>query len=590
MPSSFFSTLGPAVTLIRRVNVSRPGLALAIVLLFVGGALEGVTVGLLVPLLTMLTGSAPANGYLNDAVEAVLGGISAGGRVALLGLAVLAVVALKNALSFAGVAVAGKLRAEAGIELRRQLLDRVLHAAPATLEHHTSGEITKVIVNDVWRVARVLELCVAIVHRFVIVLSYLVAMTMLSWQLTLVTVVLGLGLGVVSQQTARRGLRFGRSLTRANGLLARHVTEIVGGLRIIRTTSSEPEWERSFAKISRDYAHSELGAQNSQAMMSGIVETAGIAGAMGLTALAHVFFLVPGTLDVPTFLAFGFGLIRLMPALNQVYTAQAFLVPLVGSIEVLLDWLDLPNYPTRPFGQAQVAKLEQGIRFENVSFAYPKRAPVISDLSFFLPVGETLAILGTSGTGKSTLVSLLLRLREPTSGRILIDGVDHWEFAPSSFHRAVVYVDQEAFMFNATIAENVSAGVPGIGRDAILDALRKVRLDETIAALPLGIDTVVAERGSTLSGGQRQRLAIARAIVRNPQVLVLDEPTSALDPETEQEVVSAIDAASIGRTTIIITHRATTARHATRRLNLQPESRPVSLEKNGAGIASVSSD
>jgi ABC-type multidrug transport system fused ATPase/permease subunit len=289
---------------------------------------------------------------------------------------------------------------------------------------------------------------------------------------------------------------------------------------------------------------------------------------MGLTAIAHWLLLGPGTLDVPSFLAFGFSLMRLLPALNQVYAGHAYITPLLASLESVTRWLDLPRFPSRPFGKLVASELKQGIEFENVSLTYGNGAVALRDFSFFLPAGETLAILGASGSGKSSLASLVLRLREPTSGRILFDGVDHRDFDAESFSRTVAFVEQDPFLFNLSIAENVVCGRTGIERAAVLESLRVVRLAEVVERLPQGVDTVLAERGATLSGGQRQRLAIARAVVGNPHVLVLDEPTSALDPDTEQEVVKAIDAASVGRTTIIITHRVSTVEHATRRLHL----------------------
>jgi ABC-type multidrug transport system fused ATPase/permease subunit len=163
---------------------------------------------------------------------------------------------------------------------------------------------------------------------------------------------------------------------------------------------------------------------------------------------------------------------------------------------------------------------------------------------------------------------LLLRLREPTAGTIAFDGVSHWDFSPESFHRAVALVEQEPFMFNCSIADNVAYGASWVTRADIEAAIQKVQLADVVQRLPEGYDTVLGERGATLSGGQRQRLAIARAIVRNPALLVLDEPTSALDSVTEKEVVAAIDAASAGRTTIIITHRPSTVEHATRVVRL----------------------
>jgi ABC-type multidrug transport system fused ATPase/permease subunit len=172
------------------------------------------------------------------------------------------------------------------------------------------------------------------------------------------------------------------------------------------------------------------------------------------------------------------------------------------------------------------------------------------------------ALVGASGAGKTTLASLLLRLREPTQGRILFDGVDHWTFERTSFAKNVAWVEQDPFLFQASVRENVAYGAPDATLDEIWEALRIVRLDEFVRTMQDGIETQVGERGTTLSGGQRQRLAIARALVRKPQVLILDEPTSALDPETEHEVVNAMEAASVGRTTLVIAHRISTVARA----------------------------
>jgi ABC-type multidrug transport system fused ATPase/permease subunit len=287
-----------------------------------------------------------------------------------------------------------------------------------------------------------------------------------------------------------------------------------------------------------------------------------------LVGLAHSLWLSSGSLGVPQFLAFGFGLVRLLPALNVVYATHGNIAVMVGAVERTLTWLDLPRYPTRPFGTKTPATLERGIAIEDLGFAYPNGHEPLKGLSFVLPAGETLAIVGPSGKGKTTLANLLLRLREPTSGRITFDGTDYWEFAPEHYHRAVGFVDQEPFLFNTSILDNVICGRPGIDRAAVDAALRLVQLGDLLDRLPQGVDTVLAERGATLSGGQRQRVAIARAVVSNPQVLVLDEPTSALDLETEKEVMRAVAAASAGRTTFIITHRGAILEHATRRLDL----------------------
>jgi ABC-type multidrug transport system fused ATPase/permease subunit len=391
----------------------------------------------------------------------------------------------------------------------------------------------------------------------------------LSWKLTIATVLLGVVLGGLSLLISRRALRLGRELATAGFELGRQVTETVGGLRVIRTTASESLRAKSFERWNRQHGDSEANVQVAQGIMLGTTESLGVAGAMGLTALAHAVWLAPGAMDVSRFLAFAFGLVRMLPALNQSYGLQTGVTALTGSTERTLKWLGLPRYPERPFGSRPLAEITKGVTFENVSFVYPGGVGGVQSVSFHVPAGQTLAVLGASGSGKSTLASLLLRLRELTDGRILIDGVDHWEFAPAEFHRAVALVEQEPFLFNGTIRENVAYGAPWVSEGDVLSAIARVQLKEFVEGLPQGLETMIGERGATMSGGQKQRLAIARAIVRDPRLLVLDEPTSALDDETEREVVQAIDAAREGRTTIVISHRPTTVEHADRTLSMR---------------------
>jgi subfamily B ATP-binding cassette protein MsbA len=375
-------------------------------------------------------------------------------------------------------------------------------------------------------------------------------------------------LAVTAMRLGRRILTFGRNLSRASTDLARMITEVVGGLRVIRTTASAATHAEAFAGPNRAHAAADFGSNLALTIQGGVMETLGIVGAIGLTVIARVFWLGTGQLDTAHFLAFCFGLVRLLPALNILYATLGLLVATVGSLENVNEWLNLPSYPNRAFGSRVVPKLRESIRFENLTLEYADGHAPFRHLSFSLPQGSTLAVLGPSGSGKSTLASVLLRLREPTTGCVRFDGVDHWEFEARDFHRAVGFVEQDPFMFNASIVDNVISGRPGITRAKVDEVIRVVQLGDLIARLPQGLDTVLAERGSTLSGGQRQRLAIARAIAQDPDILVLDEPTSALDPETEEEDVKAIDRASVGRTTLIITHRGTTIRHATHRLDL----------------------
>jgi ABC-type multidrug transport system fused ATPase/permease subunit len=213
--------------------------------------------------------------------------------------------------------------------------------------------------------------------------------------------------------------------------------------------------------------------------------------------------------------------------------------------------------------------LRSAIHFDRISYTYPNGAVALRDVDFTVPVGQTVAIVGPSGSGKSTLAAILLRFRSPTDGRVTVDGIDYWDYSPDSWHRATALVEQDAFLFHGTLRENIAYGFAGATPDAIQRAIEVANLADVIAALPQGLETLVGERGAMVSGGQRQRIAIARAIIRDPSILILDEATSHLDSVSEQLVQQALMNASRGRTTIVIAHRLSTIREADKLIVLE---------------------
>jgi ABC-type multidrug transport system fused ATPase/permease subunit len=561
----FGSLVGPfasTVRLLKRLRVSPWRCAGAVLLMLLVGALEAATIGLLVPLLSMLTGQHGSGVSRVESALERLGGHTRTNQVLAVAAAIWLVVVAKNVIAYLAATSASRLRTSALIELRRELLDRVLHAPPATLESYTTGEITGVFLSEAIRVSRALDCVINLVQRSGIAVAYVGAVLVLAWRLTVLTVLLGVVSGTVSVLLGRRAVRYGKELSAANVAIARNVTETVGGMQVVRTTASEAARAGVFDVCNEQQARADADSARFITVIVGVLEVLGVAGAMGLTAFAYRMWVHSGALDASRFLAFAFGLLRLLPAVNQVYSTNGMLNALGGSIEQVQHWLDLPVYPKRPFGTRTLSHIRSGISFKHVSFAYTKAQPTLEDLSFELPAGDTLAVLGPSGSGKSTLASLLLRLREPTGGEIRIDGVDYWEFEPTSYHRMVAFVEQDPFLFKASVFENVSFGAPSATRADVEKALAVVQLGTWLAELPAGLETTIGERGATVSGGQRQRLAIARAIVRDPKLLIMDEPTSALDSQTEKEVVEAMAAASVGRTTVIITHRPSTVEGA----------------------------
>ena len=231
--------------------------------------------------------------------------------------------------------------------------------------------------------------------------------------------------------------------------------------------------------------------------------------------------------------------------------------------------LDTPVEISNPPDAIPVARLKGEVRFENVSFGYRPDEPVLEDITFEARPGECIAILGATGAGKSTLLSLIPRFYDPTSGHIMLDGVDVRRLDLDDVRRNIGLVFQESFLFSNTVAANIAFGHPDASREQIERAAKIAAAHEFIMAMPNGYDALLGEGGKDLSGGQRQRLAIARAVLLDPAILILDDPTAAVDPHTEAEILGAIESAMQGRTTFIVAHRISTLRRANRIIVLQ---------------------
>lgn len=290
-----------------------------------------------------------------------------------------------------------------------------------------------------------------------------------------------------------------------------------------------------------------------------------------------VLLLYGGKLVIDGALPLGSGLVvfagLLLPFSAQVWTiaqiANIVQESLAGAKRVF-DILDAPIGIPLQGEPRPLPAAADSVRFENVSFRYLENGPlVLEDVSFEVRPGECIAIVGETGSGKSALLNLIPRFYDPVAGRVLIGGHDVRELDPQSLRRAVSVVFQENFLFSDTVANNIAFGLPDAPRDHVIAAAQLACAHDFISALPEGYDTVLGEIGVDLSGGQRQRLTIARALLTNPSILLLDDPTAAIDPETEHEILAAIDRALEGRTTFVVAHRLSTLRRADRILVLE---------------------
>ena len=531
---------------------------------------EGAGVGLLVPLLSLLLGGENATPmrplqWLADELP----GHSAAFYVAIICAAIVVAIAAKNVAAYVSQVLAADLKKRISITLRDALFRRLHTADLDVFDRSPGGEIANVFLVETYRVTLAIDVLVATLQRSAIGLFYLGALCYISWQLTLLVMALAGAIGSVLAFVYRRITMAGVELTDLNHRIASLLTQSFAGVRIVRATNSQAQVITAFQALSTAQARAEERSTHASSLLFPLTETLAVVGAMLIVCCAYIFFVRTGHMLSSYLLAYGFMLLRLLPLLNQLYGLQGHLLYLAGGVREVQVWLDTPVYPERPFGTRVYTPVRDAVRFERVSYTYPNGATALQDVEFSVAAGQTVAIVGASGSGKSTLAALLLRFRAPTRGSITVDGVDYWEYSPDSWHRATALVEQDAFLFHGTLRENIVYGFDRATPAALQRAIDVANLSDVVAQLPQGLDTLVGERGAMVSGGQRQRIAIARAVIRDPSILILDEATSHLDAVSEQLVQQALLNASRGRTTIVIAHRLSTIREADRLIVLE---------------------
>jgi ATP-binding cassette, subfamily B, bacterial len=430
-----------------------------------------------------------------------------------------------------------------------------------------TGEVQSRIANDIGGMqAIVTSTATSIVSNATVVVASAVAMLAMDVRLALLSFVLLPGTVWINRRVGAMRRRITTERQRRLALMTSQVQESlsVSGVLLGRSMGRSPELTERFAGDASGLADLEVRAQMAGKWQQSTISIT-FAAVPAVTYWLGGLALAGGsTVSIGTLVAFTTLQSSLFNPLNALLRTGVQVQSSLALFARIFEYLDLPVDIVESRSPVALPAIRGDVRFSAVSFAYEPGAPTLTDVTLDVPAGSTLAVVGATGSGKTTLGYLLARLYDVDSGSITIDGVDVRDLSLATLASTVGVVSQDPYLLHASIAENLRFARPEATDDELVEAARAARIHDLIASLPEGYDTVVGERGYRFSGGEKQRLAIARTVLRNPPVLVLDEATSALDTRTERSVQAALDELSAGRTTITVAHRLSTVRSADR--------------------------
>jgi ATP-binding cassette, subfamily B, bacterial MsbA len=518
---------------------------------------EGLSISLLVPLIQSQVGT--ANAGVLSRMTALFQGIPAEGRLWWIGLSILVLVVLKNMLSYSYSLLFQWMNASISHRLRCGIFHQLLSLSQSYLDGHDSGKLLNTLATDTWRVSSAFAVLANVIINVCMTLTLGSLLLLISWKLTLITGCLLLLISQIVQMLTRRAKQLSVEATAANASLSQRMLETFHGLRLIRAFGRESHELNRFDVASGGVRKIFWKLESISALVHPLSEV--LTASLLLSILAVIAMRTPA--QIATSLTFLILLYRLQPRIKQFDSDRVALNAFSASIEEVRRLLDETDKPYLRSGARVLDSVEKGIVLENVSLYYGSgKGPALDQVTCSIKIGETTALVGPSGAGKSSLISLICRFYDPSSGRLLIDGIPLQELDLTWWRSQIAVVSQDVYLFNASVAENIIYGKLDATREELLEAARKAHALEFIEDLPDGFETVLGDSGLLLSGGQRQRVALARAFIRDPQILILDEATNSLDLISETVVQDALEEFGRGRTVLIIAHRISTIEHA----------------------------
>ncbi len=498
--------------------------------------------------------------YLNSFIESY----GASTTLLLLGIFLIVMTLLKTASYFGSSASIIPLRTGVVRDIRTQLYDKVLSLPLGFFSKERKGDIIARMSGDVVEVENSIAGSIdMLIKNPIYIVIYFTTLIYVSWELTLFTItvfpVLGWIMGLVGRKLKQKSLLAQAKLSETMS----QMEETLGGLRIVKAFLAEKKMSGRFMKVSNELRNATMRVTMRQAMAHPVSEFLG-------TCVIVIVLWFGGTLilgdnspiSAPAFIYYLTILYSIINPLKEFSKASYNIPRGLASMERIDKILNSENPIFDKENATSIKSMDKGIEIRNLSFSYDGEKRVLNDINLSIGKGKTIALVGQSGSGKSTLVDLIPRYYDVSEGEVLIDGVNVKDMTIKSLRSLIGNVNQEAILFNDTFYNNITFGVENATMEQVIEAAKIANAHDFIMATEHGYDTNVGDRGCLLSGGQRQRISIARAILKNPPILILDEATSALDTESERLVQEALERLMKTRTTIAIAHRLSTIKHA----------------------------
>ncbi len=521
--------------------------------------MEGIGTSFVIPLFEGVKGQSLSNlPFPFQYFSRFFSGMTLSTRIQAIALFLVVVTLVKAVMFYLNYLCSARLQAIVNRYYWMSCNDQLMKVGMGYIHRQRSANLQAVAVTHVHHIGRFVNAMGQLIPQLFTIVVLVTLLTLLSWKLTLIAVAVLSVVSLSARTLTRRAEAAGKALVHFDKGIHRIVLDSITGMRIIRLFGRQEDMTRRTEEEVEKYNRQLMRLARVKAVVRPLLETSGVFTLAVILVVSSLFVLTTGGgLElVLAFLVISFRLLTPMVALNQTGVTIAGDLPYLNEIHHFLDTADKPYTQS---GTLHISQLHSAIEFRQVMFTYPfNTLPVLKKASFIIPKGAKVGIVGSSGVGKSTIIELLLRFYDPQEGVILVDGVDLMKVDLASWRKLIGVVTQETFLFHDTVSNNIAFAKSDVTEEEIVQAAKLAHADEFIRGMPNGYDTIIGDRGLLLSGGERQRIAIARAILHNPEILIFDEATSSLDSESERIVQGALQKISENKTVIAIAHRLAT--------------------------------